>query len=135
MAAQIYGAPAFEAGLTHVIRRSIEFEAAANSEIEQSIDSHRPLQNLYELPVPDRRKVQTLLEKALSRPTTEDDTHPGPRDRFRLVAPLRQPSCAQRPGDVWDLFGDPEGIRHEMLAEVEKRIAPQRDEEPPAATM
>lgn len=134
VAAQIYGAPAFEAGLTHVIRRSIEFEAAANSEIEQSIESHRPLQNLYELPVPDGKKVDNLLEKALSRPTTQDDTHPGPRDRFRLVARLRQPSCASRAGDVWDLFADPEGVRREMLAEVEKRIAQQRDEEPVAET-
>src|SRR5262249_15784198 len=39
VAAQIYGAPAFEGGLTHVIRRSIEFEAAANEEIKQSIES------------------------------------------------------------------------------------------------
>ncbi len=126
VAAQIYGAVAFEAGLTHVIRRSIEFESTANCEIEQSIDSHRPLQNLYELPVPDGRKVQALWEKALSRATTQDDTHPGPRDRFRYVARLRQPSCAPRSGDVWDLFADAEGIRREMLAVVEKRIARQQ---------
>jgi hypothetical protein len=30
VAAQTYGAPAFQNGLTHVIRRSLEFEAAAN---------------------------------------------------------------------------------------------------------
>jgi len=35
VAAQIYGAPAFEGGLRHVIRRSLEFEAAARTEPRQ----------------------------------------------------------------------------------------------------
>ncbi|HLH54389.1 MAG TPA: M48 family metalloprotease, partial [Verrucomicrobiae bacterium] len=58
VAAQIYGAHAFQAGLTHVIRRSIEFEAAANAEIQQSIQSRRPLQNLYQLPAPQTSRIE-----------------------------------------------------------------------------
>ncbi len=127
VAAKIYGAPAFEGGLTHVIRRSIEFEAAANAEIKQSIEEPRPLQNLYELPAPDGDKVTAEFEKALNRPTTEDDTHPGPRDRFRLVARLQEPICPPREGEVWELFQDPEGIRREMLAQIDKQVAPHRE--------
>jgi tetratricopeptide (TPR) repeat protein len=127
-AAQIYGAPAFEAGLTHVIRRSIEFEAAANHEIKESIETRRPLQNLYELPAPQASEVATELEKALSRPTSEDDTHPSPRDRFRLVARLQKPTCPPRSGEVWELFNDPEAIRREMVAVIEKQVAPHRKE-------
>ncbi|HWV98194.1 MAG TPA: M48 family metalloprotease [Candidatus Acidoferrum sp.] len=127
VAAQIYGAPAFEGGLTHVIRRSLEFEATANEEIKQSIEAHRPLQNLYELPAPQGSKVATELEKALNRETSEDDTHPSPRDRFRLVTRLQEPSCPPRPGEVWELFNNPEAIRGEMVALIEKRVAPHRE--------
>ena len=127
VAAQIYGAPAFQGGLTHVIRRSLEFEAAANDEIKKSIEGRRPLQNLYELPAPQGNEVATELEKALNRQTSEDDTHPSPQDRFRLVAPLQAPTCPPRPGEVWELFQDPEAIRQEMVTSIEKRVAPHRE--------
>jgi hypothetical protein len=137
VAAQSYGAAAFEGGLTHVIRRSLEFEAAANEEIKESIEKGRQLQNLYALPAPQASEVATELEKALSRETTDDDTHPSPRDRFRLVARLQSPSCPPRPGEVWELFADPEAIRAEMVAEIEKQVAPHRpqpEEEQQAAS-
>jgi hypothetical protein len=134
VAAQIYGAPAFENGLTHVIRRSIEFEAAANGEIKQSIETSRPLQNLYELPPPEGAKVAAEFEKSLNRPTTEDDTHPGPRDRFRLVARFQQPSCPPRPGEVWELFKDPAALRAEMVAAIEKKVASHRPKKDEAST-
>jgi Zn-dependent protease with chaperone function len=127
VAAQIYGAPAFEGGLKHVIQRSIEFEAAANDEIEKSIQAKRPLQNLYELPAPEGSDVATELEKALNRETSQDDTHPSPRDRFHLIAPLRNPSYPPRPGEVWDLINDPEALRREMVALIETRVAPHRE--------
>ncbi|MGO8925684.1 MAG: M48 family metalloprotease [Limisphaerales bacterium] len=126
VAAQSYGATAFEAGLTHVVRRSLEFEAAANEQIKQSIETGRPLQNLYELSAPQGSQVAAELAKALNRETNEDDTHPSPRDRFRLVARLQHPSCTLRPGEVWDLFTDPEAIRCEMVAEIDKLVAPHR---------
>jgi Zn-dependent protease with chaperone function len=126
VAAQIYGAPAFEGGLRHVIKRSLEFEAAANLEIKQSLEAHRPLQNLYGLPAPQASEIALAFEKTLNRLTTEDDTHPSPRDRFELVAPLQEPACAPREGEVWDLFADPEAIRREMVATIEKRIGPHR---------
>jgi Zn-dependent protease with chaperone function len=133
VAAQIYGAQAFEGGLTHVIRRSLEFEAAANQEIKQSIETERPLQNLYELPAPQGGMVATAFDKALNRQTSQDDTHPSPRDRFRFIARLQQPSCPPRTGEVWELFNNPEAIRNEMLALIEKQVAPHRKKAPQPA--
>jgi tetratricopeptide (TPR) repeat protein len=133
VAAQSYGALAFEGGLTHVIRRSLEFEAAANEEIKQSIETGRQLKNLYELPAPQDSEVATQLEKVLNRATSDDDTHPSPRDRFRLVSPLQHASCPSRSGEVWDLFNNPEAIRAEMVAEIEKQVAPHRSQPEPAA--
>jgi hypothetical protein len=131
VAAQVYGAPAFEGGLTHVIRRSIEFDAAANHEIKQSIERQRPLQNLYELTAPQDANVETELAKALNRETTQDDTHPSPRDRFRFVAPLQEPSCPPRAGEVLDLFKDPQSIVREMMETVEKQVSQYREAEKP----
>jgi hypothetical protein len=133
VAAQIYGAAAFEGGLRHVIRRSLEFDAAANLEIKQSLEAHRPLQNLYSLPAPQASEVALAFEKAVNRPTTEDDTHPSPRDRFELIAPLQEPASSPREGEVWELFADPDGIRREMVAIIEKRIAPHRGSEAASA--
>lgn len=134
VAAQVYGAPAFEGGLTHVIRRSLEFEAAANHEIKQSIETCRPLQNLYELAPPPESDLSVQVEKAIGRETTEDDTHPSPRDRFRFVARVQEPSCPPRPGEVWELFKDPEAIRREMVALIEKQVAPHRAKAPEPVT-
>jgi hypothetical protein len=128
VAAQIYGAPAFEGGLTHVIRRSLEFEAAANQEIKNSIETRRPLQNLYDLPALQSTKLEADLQKALNRQTSDDDTHPAPRDRFRLISKLREPACPPRDGEVWELFSDPEGVRREMVALIEEQVAPHRKE-------
>jgi hypothetical protein len=44
------------------------------------------MRNLYDrtVAVPSLIAEKDLTE-ALNRPTTEDDTHPGPQDRFQLV--------------------------------------------------
>ena len=129
VSAQIYGAQAFEAGLRHVIRRSLEFEAAAQNEIKQSVEEGRALQNFYDLAAPNEGDIESEFEKALNRPTTDDDTHPGPKDRFRLVAPLQRAASPPGAAQVWDLFADPEGIRAEMVEQVEKGLAPHRQQE------
>jgi hypothetical protein len=126
VAAQSYGALALEGGLRHVIRRGIEFDASANHEIKDAIDSRRPLQNLYEVFPGEGHTVEEDFEKAITRKTTEDDTHPSPQDRFRLVSRFSDALCEPRTGDVWDLFRDQEGITKEMMLEFEERIASYR---------
>lgn len=126
VAAQAYGAAAFQGGLTHVIRRSIEFDKVANCEIKQGIETRRPLQNLYEMPAPEASSIGDEFAKAIQRKTTDDDTHPSPTDRFRLIAPLGKPDLTPVDGEMWDLFKDREAITREMMAIIEKNIASHR---------
>ena len=126
VAAQAYGPTAFRGGLTHVIRRSVLFHSNATREIDAAIKAGRPLPNLYD-PLPaSSDDEETQIEKALARPTTEDDTHPGPRDRFRLIAAIPEPSAAAVGGTVWTLFKDREAVVREQLALVERDVAPHR---------
>jgi len=129
VAAQTYGALALEGGLRHVIRRSLEFETCANQEIKAAIDARRTLQNLYEASLGEGDSVASDFEKALNRATTEDDTHPSPMDRFRLVSRFTHPVSEPRSGEVWGLFRDPQAITQEMMARLEERVSPYRSVE------
>lgn len=127
VAAQAYGPAAFKGGLTHVIRQNIRFHAHATREINEAIKAGRPLQNLY-VPLPDttRDDEEAQIKAALARPTTDDDTHPGPQDRFRLIAPIPASERPAQSGTAWDLFNDPDTIIRRLLDEVEKNIAEHR---------
>ena len=127
VAARIYGAAAFEGGLSHVIRRSVAFNQRANHEIKEAIQGARPLRNLYELQAAEPATEEEAFQKAISRPTTEDDTHPGPKDRFRYIAGLTPKNPGPPTGVVWNLFRDPEALMREMVAEIEKKVAPHRN--------
>lgn len=133
VAAQAYGPAAFQGGLTHVIRQNIRFHAHANREIDEAIKAGRPLQNLY-APLPDalRHDEEAQIKTALTRPTTDDDTHPGPQDRFRLITPIPAPDRPAQSGTAWDLFNDSDAVISRLLAQVEKNIAQHRPYPPPA---
>lgn len=126
VAAQHFGAPAFEGGLRHVIRQSIEFHARADHEIEAALKEKRPVQNLYDAALPLSRSVDDEVKRALERTTTEDDTHPAPLDRFRLVARVPAPARPPAAGTVWELFRDRPTLTAELTASVEKNIASHR---------
>lgn len=126
VAAQAYGSAAFEHGLKHVIRRGLEFSQVADREINAVIKSRDALQNLYEVTTVDGASLEKEYDKAMQRATTEDDTHPSPSDRFRMIAAVLVPSVAEKPGEVWELFSDRAGITLEMLSRLEKQIAPYR---------
>lgn len=126
VAAQAYGAAAFEGGLRHVIRQDLAFDAHAGREINDAIRAKRPIQNLYAGTTPSEDSFEKKYETAIGRPTTPDDTHPGPLDRFRLVARVKTGSHIPLPGLVWDLFRDRAAVEAEMTAQVEKNIAGHR---------
>lgn len=127
VAAQHYGALAFEGGLRHVIRQSVEFHARADHEIQTALKAKRPIQNLYDSALPLGRSVDDELHKVLNRTTTDDDTHPAPLDRFRLVAKVPAPNRAASSGMVWDLFTDRQALTTELTQNVEKNIASHRN--------
>jgi tetratricopeptide (TPR) repeat protein len=120
-----YGADAFREGLRHVIRRDIEFNHIAESEINAALSAGRALQNLYEMMPPDEnigKNLEQEYNEYLSRPTTEDDTHPSPQDRFKLIASIRSKETEPLSGQVWNLFRDKDALTAEMNNLLEARL-------------
>lgn len=128
VAARHYGPAAFEAGLRHVIRQGAAFDFVAEREINEALKGRQPITNLYALPSPgpDHPAVTKPYETAINRPTTDDDTHPGPLDRFRLIARVPEPARPEETGCVWDLFADRAKLSAEMMQEIEKNVASHR---------
>ena len=83
------------------------------------------LQNLYEM-MPQDENISKSLEQEyneyLSRPTTEEDTHPSPKDRFKLIAQIKCREIAPIDGQVWDLFKDKNALTIEMNDLLEARL-------------
>ena len=122
VAARHFGAKHFEDGLRHVVRRNVEFRVSANSEIKSAVEAGGVLQNLYGRRPAATPGLEDEIERALSRPTTEDDTHPGPSDRFRLVSGVVSTGERSASGMLWDLFVSPASLTAEMTAQVEARV-------------
>jgi hypothetical protein len=117
-----YGANAFEEGLTHAIRRSVEFPMVANREISLAMNAGRRVTNPYGMSFEADPSLEEEVRKALRRPTSEDDTHPGAYERFRLVRPFGNSDGVAESEMVWDLFENPESITNEMTAAIDKAI-------------
>ncbi|HEY0461678.1 MAG TPA: M48 family metalloprotease [Pyrinomonadaceae bacterium] len=121
-----YGTDAFREGLKHVIRRDVEFSHIAESEINAALKTGRALQNLYEMMPPEEENISRSLEQEyneiLTRQTSEDDTHPSPNDRFKLIAGIKSKETAPRDGQVWDLFTDKAALTTEMNNLLEVRL-------------
>lgn len=125
MAAHAYGPAAFEEGLRHVIRRTVEFEAAVRLELQRAEKGRRPVENLYALPpLPtlSSLEVERTIADAIARPTTDDDTHPGPADRFRFVSGVSYEGAPTDPYAVWDLFAARQQLTDEMTAAVAGQV-------------
>lgn len=120
-----YGAEAFREGLTHIIRRDIEFGRIVNTEFSAAFGSGRKMNNLYELLAksegitPD---LETEFNEVINRPTTEDDTHPSPVDRFRLADMIRPKTLEPVSGQVWDLLRDREALTTEINSMLEQQL-------------
>jgi tetratricopeptide (TPR) repeat protein len=122
VAAMRYGASAFEDGLTHVVKRSAQFNAIATQEINASLAARRVIQNLYELPAIENADVAEAAREALNRETSEDDTHPSPNDRFRFTRRITSQTEPALSGMVWDLFTNREALTSEMTKMVQGNL-------------
>jgi Zn-dependent protease with chaperone function len=121
-AARLYGAQPFEDGLRHVVRRQIEFKQLAGSEIRAARAANRGLRNIYVLEAPSDKTLEESIDQAINRQTSEDDTHPSPVDRFRLVNRINCSNHCGPSGPMWDLFADREALTAEMSREIESRV-------------
>lgn len=117
MAVYQFGKEAFREGLNHVIRSDVEFGLLANKEINAALAANRAMQNFYELKIEDemtKNDVEQEFSKYLARPTTEDDTHPSPQDRYRLIEKINSKETPPLEGQVWDMFLNKETLIKEM---------------------
>ena len=135
VAVACYGPAAFQEGLVHVIRRSLEFDETTHRRLHTATMYHGEAENLYGAHLHNTTvsspELKEALAEALSRPTTEHDSHPSPTERFRLAA--RIPFSRQLPPDgmVWDLFNDHGQLFGEMSHmaqnEMYRQVAAQRE--------
>jgi Zn-dependent protease with chaperone function len=126
LSAYHYGAQAFEDGLRHVVYREAEFSYMASCEVKAALGAKRSFANFYEL-VPseapqEQKSIQAKYQEAITRVTSETDTHPNPIDRFRYVGRVMSKPCEPAPGMVWDLFSDRQALTAEMHALLENNI-------------
>lgn len=129
-AAQVYGVQNFIAGLTHVIRQSIAFNARLNQEVNAAIEQIRALQNLYTLaalqPDPQEAQLEQKIAAEMSRPTSPYDSHPAFQERVALLQPFVAPGDA--PVDLqptWDLLPTADALQKEMTAHVQSNLQQQ----------
>lgn len=122
VAASKYSPQAFEDGLTHVIRRQVEFEDVVYWEITNAQKAQRTVQNLYELKVSEEQGIEEKIKEAISRPTSEDDTHPSPAERFRLARRVTWNNELPLTGMVWDLFTNRAAITDEMSSLINEQV-------------
>lgn len=122
VAAYHYGVEAFREGLTHVVRREIEFNYLALREINSARSAGRGFHSLYDLTAADEtstKDIETQFVEALNRKTTQDDTHPSPNDRFTLIEKVISKENVESDRMVWDLFADRQAITDEMNKKLE----------------
>ncbi len=66
--------------------------------------------------------IEFQVRDAIERPKTEDDTHPGPLERSRLVNRITADRQWDNPAPVCDLFVDREALTKEMSAVIEANV-------------
>lgn len=108
-AALSYGAKAFAEGLTHVIKKSIEFDRVAGEELHKAIEKNIKPTNFYQLKVPKRGKIhdeiKNAFESEMNHPASAYDSHPSPKQRIELVKKLDlQLPNEQDDKPTWDLL-------------------------------
>jgi Zn-dependent protease with chaperone function len=123
VAASKYGSKAFEQGLTHVVRKAVEFKYLATREIQESANARRALQNLYELQPTENPDLDEEIKQVLGRKTSEDDTHPSPTDRFRFTSRIVTADEQPVSGKVWDLFKDKAALTSEMTSMIQYELS------------
>jgi Zn-dependent protease with chaperone function len=131
-AAFTYGAKSFEDGLTHVIRRSVLFDAHVAATMKEVVDAKLPLANLYAYQpaaaAVSAGDVETAFREALSREPSPYDSHPSPVDRFRWVRAICGNGAAavedrEETEDVWSLFRDREDVEKRLTVQVRANVA------------
>ncbi|HSO75667.1 MAG TPA: hypothetical protein VLU47_12600, partial [Blastocatellia bacterium] len=74
-----------------------------------------------ELKASEEQRVDEKTKEALNRPTSEDDTHPSPVERFRFARRVTCKNELAPAGMVWDLFTNRVAITDEMSSLINEQ--------------
>ena len=124
-----YGADAFEAGLRHVIERSVRFDAHVGATLNEVVKGKLPLTNLYTYEPAEGTKeedVTKAIEQALNRKASVYDSHPSAAERFAIIRVLPNRTRRIEPDDdapAWSLFANPLELQREMTTRVRANVA------------
>ena len=124
-----YGADAFEAGLCHVIERSVRFDAHVGATLNEVVNGKLPLTNLYTYEPAEGAKeedVTKAIEQALNRKASVYDSHPSAAERFAIIRVLPSRTRRIEPDDdapAWSLFANPLELQREMTTHVRANVA------------
>jgi hypothetical protein len=114
-------------GLTHIIRKNVEFGFQFNEEVERAREARDSLHNLYELPpVKNSSEMEKQLAELMGRPSSPYDSHPAPRDRIALIQQINVRGFFDydlRP--AIDLIPNAGRIQEEFTANIEERLRQQ----------
>ncbi len=128
-AAIAYGGQNFIEGLQSIIRQDVAFPLQANYEIRRSLDLNRPIYNIYDLPPEEKLQgeLETQVQEAMNRMTSQYDSHPAPKERIALIERLHIPYSAMQDNRLpaLRLFPNPEELQRELTAQVMKNIRKQ----------
>ncbi len=132
VAARAFGKEAFEEGLNHVIHRDVALryqQAIARQDYhgdKAEITSPDPRSAAWFLRAEVRRQIENDVTQLWNAKTTEDDTHPCPADRIRLIGRLATGSASGNGGGREDHQLSMEGARddhYRATVEVEELFA------------
>jgi Zn-dependent protease with chaperone function len=126
-AAVAYGPRAFTAGLSHVVKRSVEFERATKYLVERAERHRQPVTNLYFLP-PDAdlsaEDGTRAVSEAMQAKGSPYDSHPPPSQRLAWIARLPAVPSEELEGqpDAWSLFPSRDALEGEMTRKLNDEL-------------
>jgi Zn-dependent protease with chaperone function len=132
-AAAAYGPDAFVGGLTHVVERGVRFDTHLSATVNEAVKQQRPVANLYEYRPEDGgdpAKIGEAIAKAMSGPSSPNDSHPKPAQRIELVAQLASAAPAADVNaneddvvDAWSLLSQRKVVEEWMTEAVRSTLA------------
>ena len=88
-----YGKNSLVEGLSHAIRRAVEFDMTVSRAIRDTLRNARPATAFYQMSasmdLDERETAESQVKKILERETDLDDSHPSPKDRFAMAARIK----------------------------------------------
>jgi Zn-dependent protease with chaperone function len=128
-AATVYGGQAFAGGLTHIVRRSLEFDRNLEVLAGRAQADARPIASLYAappMPVGGDANLEAKFQERMNAPGSPYDSHPTPGFRINWVGRLSV-ATGTRPADAdepaWTLFPNREALEQEMTTLANSRLA------------